>query len=43
MILHPEFIKIAVKNATDYIGYGFAYLSFGNLTVSKVVAEQLLK
>lgn len=43
LILHPEFLKIATKNATDYIGYGFAHLSYGNYKVSKIVADQLLK
>lgn len=43
LILHPEFLKIAAKNASDYIGYCFAHLSFNNFLVSKAVAEQLLK
>lgn len=43
LILHPEFLKIAVKNANNYIGYAFAHLSYKNIEVSKAVAEQLLK
>jgi|JI9StandDraft_1071089.scaffolds.fasta_scaffold115489_2 hypothetical protein len=43
LILHPEFLKIAIKNVSDYLGYAFAHLSFNNHSVSKAVAEQLLK
>ena len=43
LILNPEFLKIAAKNASDYVGYCFAHLSFNNFQVSKAVAEQLLK
>lgn len=39
LILNPEFLRIAAKNATDYIGYGFAHLSFGNQLVSRIVAD----
>lgn len=42
-ILHPEFLKIAVKNVSDYLGFAFAHLSFNNYNVSKAVAEQLFK
>jgi hypothetical protein len=43
LILNQEFLKIAVKNVSDYLGYAFAHLSFNNFNVSKAVAEQLLK
>jgi hypothetical protein len=43
LILNQDFLTIAVKNASELMGYAFSHLSFNNLEISETVGVLILK
>jgi hypothetical protein len=43
MLLHPDFLNIAISNPTKFMGFAFAHLAYNNYEISKTVGEEIIK